>query len=127
MEYFMKLKSMAVTSATFLALSACANTGAGYLPIVDGPKNAAYSADLNECRSLAEQRNYTNGDVKNDALLGAGIGALVGAADEGVEGAIGGLLIGGLLGGGGRAWETQDERKEIVMNCLKLRGHRIVG
>ena len=65
--------------------------------------------------------------MKSDALLGAGIGAVAGGVDEGVEGAIGGLILGGLIGGSGRAWETQDERKEVVVECLKLRGHRVVG
>ena len=104
-------------------LYACAD----YAPIVDGPKDITYTQDLAECRTLAKQRSYTNGDVKSDALLGAGIRAVAGGGDEGVEGAIGGLLLGVLIGGSGRAWKTQEERKEAVVDCLKLRGHRVVG
>jgi hypothetical protein len=122
----MKLSSLGA-AAFAAALCACANTGAGYTPIVDGPKNVIYTQDLADCRTLAKQRSYTNGDVKSDALLGAGIGAVAVGVDEGVEGAIGGLILGGLIGGSGRAWETQGERKEVVVECLKLRGHRVVG
>lgn len=53
-------------------------------------------------------------------MLGAGVDAIAGAADDGIEGAIGGLLLGGLIGGSGRAWDTQEGRQEIVINCLKL-------
>jgi|TARA_B110000438_G_scaffold193796_1_gene185382 hypothetical protein len=123
----MKLRSLGAAAIAAVSLCACANTGADYAPIVDGLKDITYTQDLAECRVLAKQRSYTNGDVKSDALLGAGIGAVAGGVDEGVEGAIGGLILGGLIGGSGRAWETQDERKEVVVECLKLRGHRVVG
>jgi hypothetical protein len=55
-------------------LYACAD----YAPIVGGPKDITYTQDLAECRTLAKQRSYTNGDVKSDALLGAGIRAVPG-------------------------------------------------
>lgn len=123
----MKSKSRLTVASAAALLTACANTGADYSPIVDGPKDVSYTQDLAECQGLAKQRSYTNGDVKSDAALGAGIGAIAGGIDEGVEGAVGGLLLGGLIGGGGRAYETQDERKEIVVECLKGRGHNVVG
>lgn len=123
----MTLTKTIVAAATTISLCACANTGADYSPIIDGPTGITYSQDLAECRALARQRSYTNDDVKSDALLGAGIGALAGGIDDGVDGAIGGLILGGLFGGGGRAWETQEERKAVVVNCLSLRGHRVVG
>lgn len=123
----MTLNKIIATVVATTTLCACANTGADYSPIIDGPTNITYSQDLADCRALAKQRSYTNGDVKSDALLGAGVGALAGGIDDGVDGAIGGLILGGLLGGGGRAWETQEERKAIVINCLSQRGHRVVG
>ena len=123
------MKSLTLCSAATAAvlLSACANTGADYTPIVDGPQDFSYTQDLSDCQTLAKQRSYTNGDVKSDALLGAGIGAVAGGVDEGIGGAIGGLLVGGLIGGAGRSWETQGERKDVVVECLKQRGHRVVG
>ena len=110
-----------------LALGACSNTGADYRPIVDGGDSAAYESDLTECAAVADQRGYLNGDVQNAALLGTGLGAVVGGLSDGWGGALVGGVIGAAGGAGAQAWETQDERKEIVKNCMKGRGHNVVG
>ncbi len=113
-----------------LPLSACASGGAAYRPIVDGPMNAQYSADLGQCRQVAESRDYLNSDTRTSALIGAGLGGLIGLADAddaNVEDFIGGAIIGALFGGGERALETRQERKSIVLNCMTGRGHRVVG
>lgn len=110
-----------------LTLGACANTGADYSPIIDGPRDQAYSTDLNSCQKVADKRGYTNGDVQTDALIGAALGAAVGAIEDDWEGALVGALIGGALGGAGRAFDTQDERKAIVVTCMRNRGHNVVG
>ena len=104
--------------------SGCSNTAAGYQPIVDGPRDAKYAQNLQACQQLAQQRSYVNGDVKTEALLGGVLGALT--ADDDVT-ATEGFLAGGLIGGAGRSWETRDERKNIVVSCMKQRGHRVVG
>lgn len=121
-------KSKVLCIIAAFGLSACANTGASYRPIVDGPVSASFEADLTECQTVATQRDYLNGDVQSDAALGAGVGALVGIADSGDVGEmIGGALIGALVGGAARSWETQDERRQIVVNCMFQRGHKVVG
>lgn len=108
-------------------LTGCANTAAKYQPIVDGEKNARFDADLQACQEVATQRSYLNDDVKTNAILGAGIGALVGAAEDGVEAALGGAVLGATAGGAGRSWETREERKAIVIKCMQQRGHPVVG
>ena len=114
-----------------LMLGACAtNSGASYEPLVDGNVSPSFKADLADCQMLAENRNYLNDDTKTDALIGAGIGALAGLADDDVndtEGAIAGAIVGAIAGGGSRALETRDERKQIVISCLQGRGHKAVG
>ena len=110
-----------------LFITACASTGADYQPIVDGSTGPAYQADLQDCQQLAQTRQYDNGDVRTSAAVGAGIGGIIGLADGGVGDAVGGALIGGLIGGGSETFETREERKEIVMNCMIGRGHRVVG
>jgi uncharacterized protein YcfJ len=92
--------------------------------------NAQYSADLGQCRQVAESRDYLNSDTRTGALIGAGLGGLIGLADAddaNVEDFIGGAIIGALFGGGERALETRQERKSIVLNCMAGRGHRVVG
>ncbi|MCV6589535.1 MAG: hypothetical protein OIF57_10960 [Marinobacterium sp.] len=122
-------KVMTFTTALTLTalLTGCGSTAAQYQPIVDGPKDALYNSDLAACSELAEQREYLNDDVKSEALLGAGIGALAGLADDGGSGAVAGALVGSAAAAGGRAWETRDERKAIVVACMRGRGHKVVG
>lgn len=111
-----------------LLSSGCSNTAAGYQPIVDGPRNAKYSQNLQACQQVAQQRSYLNDDVKTEALLGGVIGALVSAADDDDDmTAAEGFLAGGVTGAAGRAWDTRTERKNIVIECMIQRGHRVVG
>lgn len=119
----------ALTAVVALGLTACAGSGANYQPIVDGPVGANYSADLSDCQTLATQRKYVNADTKNDALIGAGIGGVLGLLEKGddLENAAAGALVGGLLGGGSTAYEARGQRKDIVRNCMSGRGYRVVG
>jgi len=113
-----------------LAITGCANSGATYKPVNDGQRSAAYSSDLQACQQLAAERGYLNDDVKTDALIGAGIGALAGLADTDVndtEGAIAGAVVGAIAGGGARMNKTRDERRQIVVRCMQGRGHSVVG
>lgn len=125
---YFKTKIVTATSVMMVALlSGCANTAADYEPLVDGPKDARFYDDLAECKALAEQREYLNGDTKSEAVLGAGLGALAGALDGGGTDILGGAIVGGAVGAGGRAWETREERKGIVIQCMAGRGHNVVG
>lgn len=126
------MKPYTLTSAlsATLLISACANTGAGYQPITDGSVNANYQKDLAQCQELATQRSYLNDDTQSDALIGAGLGALAGLADDDTsdaEGAIAGAVVGGMAGGGASMLKTRDQRRDIVIRCLKGRGHNAVG
>ncbi|MEH6629360.1 MAG: hypothetical protein V7776_00950 [Halopseudomonas aestusnigri] len=114
-------------AVAILGLSACSNTGADYRPIVDGTQDTAYETDLTACAEVADQRGYLNGDVQNGALLGTGLGAVVGGLSEGLGGALIGGVLGAGIGAGSQAWDTQDERKQIVKNCMTGRGHNVVG
>lgn len=125
---YSKTKIAMATSVVMVGLlSGCANTAADYEPLVDGPKDNRFYEDLAACKALAEQREYLNGDTKSEALLGAGLGALAGALDGGGSDIVGGAIVGGAAGAGGRAWDTREERKGIVIQCMAGRGHKIVG
>lgn len=113
-----------------LALVGCANTGAKYEPIADGPVSVIYAADLENCQQLATDRGYINADTKTNAMIGAGLGALAGIADDDVndtEGAIAGAVVGAIAGGGAGMVETREQRRQIVIDCMKGRGHPVVG
>ena len=113
-----------------LALAGCANTGAKYEPIADGPVSVTYAADLESCQQLATERGYINDDTKTNAAIGAGLGVLAGIADDDVsdtEGAIAGAVVGAIAGGGAGMLETREHRRQVVIDCMKGRGHPVVG
>ena len=68
-----------------------------------------------------------NNGVKSQALMGLSVGSLIGAAGEGLDGALAVAIVGGVAGTAGRAWETREERKKIVIECMKQREHKAVG
>ncbi len=116
--------------ALSLLQAGCANTGARYQPLADGPVSAAYESDLASCQTLATGRNYMNADTKTDAAIGAGIGAIAGIADDDIsdtEGLIAGMIVGALAGGGSAMIETREQRRQIVIQCMQGRGHSVVG
>ena len=124
------LKSLSALVVVAMAATGCAGTGANYVPTVDGPVSSRWSADLAQCQQLARQHGFANAQTRNAALAGAGIGAVAGLADDNVtdtQGAIGGAVVGALVGGGAGMAARQGERREIVISCMRGRGHRVVG
>jgi outer membrane lipoprotein SlyB len=107
-------------------LTGCGHSAGKYEPITDGEKNLSYYDDLGQCQKVAEQRSYLNDDVKSSALAGAAIGGLLGVADSGGD-ALAGAVVGAVAGAAGESWETREDRKDIVTECMKGRGHKVVG
>lgn len=115
-----------ITLPLVVAIAACSNSGANYQPILDGPKDAAYQSDLASCRALANNQTQLNHEAMGQAAIGAGIGAVLGSADE--EGdAVGGAIAGALAGGLSGVSEASDKKQSIVINCMRGRGHNVVG
>lgn len=115
-----------LTLPVVLAVTACADSGANYQPVLDGPQTSAYQADLAECRALARNQKQLTQETLGATVLGAGAGALLGAADD--EGdALGGAVVGALAGGAASAVNVSERRESIVVECLRGRGHRVAG
>lgn len=110
-----------LTVTLMTALAACSNEP--YDPIVDGPRGMQFNADLNDCRQLSHQKQSDN----SGAIGGAVIGGLVGGAEEDWEGAAAGALVGGLIGSAEDKSETRNAQDQIVFNCMRGRGHNVVG
>ncbi len=111
-------------------VSACAESGANYAPILDGEPTAAYAQDMRECQALAANQHQFDRHTAGSAALGAGVGALAGGADDDVsdsEGIAAGLVVGALVGAAAGAGEASDRRESIVVECLRGRGYRVVG
>jgi hypothetical protein len=115
----------------FLTVS-CSGTGDEYRPIIDNP-GPNYGNDLFACQELAKQRKYLNGDSKTKALAGAGIGAaggaLVGSSGGGqgtLAGGAAGAAIGAAAGLASGAFEAKEEKKYIIVQCLRNRGYNVI-
>lgn len=131
--------------ASAVALTACAGGGINHEPIIDGPYTQTYAMDVAQCRQIADGRGYDNADVRTAAALGAGLGALAGLIGGGrsyhhhwrghgrrdnadkTEDVLLGAAIGAATGGGAQALKTREQRRQILLNCLAGRGHRVLG
>lgn len=114
-----------ISTAMLALVAACADSGANYQPILDGAPTPAYQADLDACQALARNQTQFDEDTIAATVLGAGVGAVLGEVDSGdaLEGAIAGALAGGVSG----AVDASEKREAIVIECLRGRGHRVVG
>jgi len=117
---------LALATAGLVLMTACADSGANYEPILDGAPTRAYQADLADCQTLARNQTQFDQETAAAAVLGAGVGAVLGAADDDGD-ALGGAVAGALAGGVSSAVDASERREGIVIECLRGRGHRVVG
>ncbi len=119
------MKKTLMIAALLPALAACADSGANYTPILDGQPTAAFQSDLAACQALARNQNQFDQERVAATVLGAGAGAILGEADSGD--ALGGAVAGALAGGVASSVDVNGRREAIVIECLRGRGHRVVG
>ncbi len=109
-----------------LTVVACANSGADYQPILDGTQTVAYREDLAACQSLARNQSQFDRETLEGTILGAGTGAAIGELDDDAS-ALGGAMMGAVAGGLAGSVNASERREAIVIECLRGRGHRVVG
>lgn len=109
-------------------LTACGETGADYVPVVDGARGVNFESDLRACQTVAQQKPLYNDEAREDALIGAGLGALLALGEgDAAEAVVAAAAIGGVAGAGAGALENHDDRADIVIECMQGRGHNVVG
>lgn len=109
-----------------LSVTACADSGANYRPVLDGQPTAAFQSDLSACQTLARNQGQFDRETLGATVMGAGAGAVLGDIDD--EGdALGGAIVGALAGGVAGAANASERREAIVVECLRGRGHPVVG
>lgn len=115
-----------------VAVSGCAThgTGAQYSPVVDlkGVDNGKYFQDLHECQVYARgSMNAGEGAAAGalgGAMFGAALLAIVGGDSSDIwRGAGAGALGGGVSG----AATGELGQREIIKNCLRGRGYRVLN
>lgn len=122
-----RLTPIAALSALSL-IAACANSGANYTPVIDGPKGPQFDADLAACQQLAAQGGAIDGRVAGSAAAGAGIGAASAVIWDGNSDNLGeAAAVGALAGLTSGAVQKNRQRESIVKNCMSGRGYRVLG
>lgn len=110
--------------------AACAGTGAQHKPVLSAVPGPGYDQDLNDCSTLAKSQGLWNPETKTNTVIGATIGALSGLGDETIdstEAALAGAVVGAAAGATAGALEMRNTRKDILVECLRDRGHPVAG
>ncbi len=109
-------------------LAACANSGANYQPVIDGPVGPNYSSDLAACQSLAAQQGpldrNTGATAATGAAVAGGATAIFNNRGTNVRDA---ALAGAATGVAAGALQQQQNKAVIVRNCMRSRGYNVVG
>lgn len=118
------MRSVPFALCAALLLAACASRG----PIIDtqGVDMTRYNQDLAQCETYAGQVN-TGAEAGKSAVGGAALGAVLGAI-VGNSGTVArGAGVGGVLGGARGAARGEGEKEQVVKNCLRGRGYRVLN
>lgn len=126
----MRLKLIATTLVSLAFLSACANYGKDYQPVIDdkGVDMSRYQQDLQECQDLSTQTQGVGKDAGKKAIGGAAVGALIGLVAGGNSSNIAQAAgVGGVIGGASGAYSGNQERENVIKRCLAGRGYRVLN
>lgn len=107
-----------------LALAGCARDPV----IVDtkGTDMARYQQDRAECESYADQVS-TGAKTAKSAGFGAAVGAAIAAIFGDSKSVARGAGTGGVLGGARGVVEGEGEKDQVLRNCLRGRGYRVLN
>lgn len=120
-------KTSAILALT-LCVSACANSGANYVPVVDGPVGPNFNADLAQCQGLAATQSQVDGRTAAAAATGAGVaGASSVIFNDNSDDLGRAAAVGALAGVTSDAIQRNANREAIVRNCMRGRGYNVVG
>lgn len=103
-----------------LLLNACASPG----PIIDKGVNfdpVQYERDYADCQAYQKQvRNKAGGGALGGAIVGGLIGAITGDIGESAA-------VGAVAGGAGGVGDTAQEKRQVLHNCLRARGYKVLN
>jgi len=86
-----------------------------------GIDEAQYQQDLSDCRTVADEVS-----TGRDATEGVVIGGILGAF--GNSGTAGRMAGGGaVIGAAGKAGDAEQEKSQVVKNCMRGRGYRVLN
>jgi outer membrane lipoprotein SlyB len=85
-----------------------------------------YEQDLAECQTYAAEVKKGEKAAKG-AASGAVIGGLIGAITGGADGAVKGAGVGAVGGGAKGASKGEQDEVQVVKNCLRGRGYKVLN
>ncbi len=119
------MKTVVIGIALVSLLAGCASSKR---VVVDpqGVDQAQYQQDLSECEQVASQVS-TGRDATEGAVGGAVIGGILGAI-FGNSGTVGRMAGGGaVVGAAGKAGDAEREKGQVIRNCMRGRGYRVLN
>lgn len=128
----MKLSQPLWVLATLALLAGCATTPAAPIlrqsVIVDqkGVDPVVYATDLQECEAYAAQvatGQEVAVNTAGGAVLGGALGAVRGSSKDARRGATAGAVIGATKG----VADAMESKNEVLRNCLRGRGYRVLN
>lgn len=119
-------KISAVTLVCFV--SACANSGSNYTPVIDGAVGPNYNADLQQCQGLAASQATMDASTGRSVATGAGVAAATSVLINDNSNMLGeAAAVGALAGLTSNAVQKNASRETIIKNCMRGRGYNVVG
>lgn len=120
----MKTLLRALTLSVAVVLAGCARDPV----IVDtkGTDMARYQQDRTECESYANQVS-TGTQAAKSAGFGAAVGAAIAAIFGDSKSVARGAGTGGVLGGARGVAAGEGEKDQVLRNCLRGRGYRVLN
>ena len=82
-----------------------------------GIDEAQYQQDLSDCRAVAAE------GAAGGAIIGGILGAIFG--NSGTAGRMAGG--GAVIGAAGKAGDAEQEKSQVVKNCMRGRGYRVLN
>ena len=112
---------IALITLAALLTTACASSKR---VVVDkqGIDEAQYQQDLSDCRAVADEVS-TGRDAAGGAIIGGILGAIFG--NSGTAGRMAGG--GAVIGAAGKAGDAEQEKSQVVKNCMRGRGYRVLN
>jgi len=124
----MRLPFFTLAVPVLFFAAACDNTGANYTPVIDGPVGPSYNADLAACQSLAASGATIDGRTAGNVAGGAAIaGASSVIWNDNSDNLGEAAAVGAVAGLATSVIQKNAEREAIVKNCMRGRGHNVVG
>lgn len=119
-----KLRINIALSLSLLTLAACGSNQV----IVDGKgiDPQRYETDLRECKQYASEVK-SGQRIAQGAGVGAVVGGLIGAAVGNSDTAARVAGVGAVKGGTTQGIQSGQEKKQVLRNCLKGRGYRVLN